>query len=207
MNDNQPEPYRRPRKVRYTHDANTARNSVDDYPTPYAFVETLIETLGVDPATTAVHEPAAGGGWMVSHLRRLGFAKVTFEDLVNSGVDYLDEDYTPPETDWVITNPPYKYAEAFVLKALTHSKYAAFLMNSSFIDALGRARGLFTNHPPRYILVNAQRMRLRNNDQSVFTHYWIVWERGYEGPTELRWVIPEGEIKMPDGLAPGVWGD
>lgn len=202
-----PKPYRRPRKVRYTHDSNTVRHPVDDYPTPYAFVDVLFQNLGVDPATTRVHEPAAGGGWLVSHLRRLGFAKVTFEDLVYSGVDYLDGDYTPPETDWVITNPPYKYAEAFAVKALTHAKYVALLMNSSFIEALGRARGLFTDHPPRFILVNARKMRLRDNNPSVFAHYWLVWERGYGGPTELRWVVPEGEIKMPDGLAPGVWPD
>lgn len=199
-------PASRPLKVRYTHDAKSERHAVDDYPTPYAFVEVLFQSLGLDPATMRVHEPAAGGGWLVSHLRRLGVREVTFEDLVNTGVDYLDPGYTPPETDWVITNPPYKHAEAFARKALSHSGNVALLMNSSFIEALGRAKGLFSEFPPRFILVNARKMRLRNDTPSVFAHYWIVWYAGYTGPTELRWVVPEGEIKMPPAEpAPGVW--
>ncbi|QCQ57488.1 methyltransferase [Microbacterium phage Sucha] len=197
------QPNWKPRKVRYTQDSKSERHPVDDYPTPYAFVETLIDELGLN-ADEQVHEPCAGGGWAVHHLRRMGFDP-TFEDLINSGVDYLAEDYDPPQTGWVITNPPYKLAEAFAHKALTHARGVALLMNSSFIESVGRAKGLFADFPPSLILVNARKMRLRNGAPSVFAHYWIVWDRDHEGPTELRWVLPEGEIKMPSGMAPGVW--
>lgn len=207
QNNETTKPKYRPLITKYTHDSTAVRNPVDDYPTPFGFVKTLVNRVNLDPERTHIHEPAAGGGHLVSHLRLLGFQKVSFEDLVFSNKDYLREDYTPPVADWVITNPPYKHGEAFIRKALTHADNVAVLMNSSFVEATGRARGLFREHPPRLILLNARRMRLRNGTSSVFAHHWLVWNRSYNGPTEFDWVLPEGDIQMPDGVAPGVWTD
>ena len=62
--------------------------------------------------------------------------------------------------DLIIGNPPFKLAEAFVRKSLSslnHLGWLCFLLPSDFAHTQGRARGLFTEHPPEYLLSLAER--------------------------------------------------
>ena len=51
----------------------------------------------------------------------------------------------------MITNPPFKYATAFIEKSLTHAPIVAMLLKSQFWHSKNRQK-LFKDHTPAYIL-------------------------------------------------------
>ena len=196
---------RRANKAAYSHDSTVVRHHADDYPTPRGFVEPLLEFLKLD-TETRVMEPCAGGGHLVAVLREY-FDHVYFEDLHYSGVDFLDA--TIPETPspgWIITNPPYKHAEAFVRRSLLHADNVAMLLNSAFLESVTRSEGLFKDHPPAYVFMNNRRMRIEGGKSSVFAHVWVVWQKG-RTDTRYRWLDVTGDKQMPTGHLASVWPD
>lgn len=190
------------------------RDPVDDYPTPDGFTQALLDYLDLDTSATVL-EPSAGSGHLVQSLRKAGFENVEFRDLVFGGQDFMEgEPPAEPTHDWVITNPPYKLAEPFVYRSLAHARIGvAFLLNSGFLESVGRAQGLFRDFPPAYILLNSRKMKLngeRDGRSSIFAHVWVVWAPllywANGGHTVFDWVRPEGELKIPSHNA-GVWDE
>jgi hypothetical protein len=150
---------------------------------------------------------------MVEVLREW-FDDVRFDDLHYSGVDFLEvepprshpDGYPGGEVDWIITNPPYKHAEAFVRHSLKHARGVAMLLNSAFLESVTRSEGLFKEHPPAEILMCNRRMRIEGGKSSVFAHVWVVWRAG-ETDTRYRWLNLTGDKQMPTGHLPSVWPD
>ncbi len=76
-------------------------------------------------------------------------------DIRNTGygdgeIDFLD--YSGKgEFDAIITNPPFKYAQKFIEKAVRETHIVAMLLKSQYWHAKGRY-DLFTNTPPSYVL-------------------------------------------------------
>lgn len=195
---------RRPNKTAYSHDSDRVRHHADDYPTPRGFVLPLLRYLKL-PRSTVVWEPAAGGGHMVAVLRE-HFDTVLFSDLHYSQHDFLTAPW-PGEAapSWVITNPPYKHAEVFVRRALDLVPYVAMLMNTAFLEGVGRSAGLFQEYPPSRILMVNRRMRMPNGVSSTFSHVWMVW--GKSQTTIFDWLLADKAegLQMPTGQAEGVW--
>lgn len=192
-------------KAMYTHRSTTERHPADDYPTPPGFVRPILEVLQL-PKDTSICDPCAGGGHLVRALADEGYTELWFEDLHYSNTDFFEVPVEGNEWDWVVTNPPYKHAEAFVRKALQHARHGvAMLLNSAFLESVGRAEGLFSEHPPSNIYMCARRMRLVAGNSSAFSHVWVVWHRDSSGPTQFNWVVPTTDIQMPTGQAEGVW--
>ena len=53
------------------------------------------------------------------------------------------------DVDWIITNPPFRLAEQFILKALNHAtEGVAMLVRTSFLESIGRYSSLFSVRPP-----------------------------------------------------------
>lgn len=205
---------RRPNKTAYSHDSATVRHPADDYPTPGGFVRPLLDWMDLDRIAT-VWDPCAGGGHLVSVLREY-FDDVRFNDLHYSGDDFLRTE--PPrlhpagfpggEVDWIITNPPYKHAEAFARHALKHARNVAFLLNTAFLEGVGRSEGLFTEYPPSYILMCNRRMRMPDKKSSTFSHVWVIWQQGIvfpKKPTQFSWLPVKDDLVMPSGKVESVW--
>ena len=95
----------------------------------------------------------------------------------------------------IVTNPPYKYAQEFVEKALRiipEGRKVAMFLKLTFLEGQSR-RQLFRNFPPRRVWVSSARLKCAMNGDfdsigsSAIAYAWFVWEKGYKGPTEIKW--------------------
>ena len=101
----------------------------------------------------------------------------------------------------VIGNPPYALAEAFVRKSLDllpSGGYIYFLLQLNFLGSRGRQVGLFAEFPPQYIYVLTRRPsffsvegKAKSTDANNYAMY--LWQKGYQGPTTLKWLYWEYE--------------
>ena len=177
------------------------RHPNDYYPTPAPVTQALLERESF-PET--VWEPAAGRGHMARELRRHGYRVFASElytepgdDQTNACLDFLSPGGKLGQS--IITNPPYRQAEAFVRRAIElEIEKHAWLLRFQFIESVSRFP-LFRDHPPRRLWVFSRRVQvsergLVNPVGGMIVYAWWVWERGYVGSPELKW-IPPGFVK------------
>ena len=100
------------------------KDSPDYFPTPPWATRGLIEHVLENKrslASLSCLEPACGAGHMAKVLKEY-FGKVGSSDAYAYGYgtirDYLTHPYETNAWDWVITNPPFRLAEEFVLRSL-----------------------------------------------------------------------------------------
>jgi hypothetical protein len=106
----------------------------------------------------------------------------------------------------LLCNPPYgkaKTAEAFIRRAIRIPglRMAGFFLNSKFLFGNGRARGLFTEHPPSRVWPVFPRPScppgpylLAGNKAGggIENFVWIVWDLGIGGgQSVIQWAPPE----------------
>ena len=120
----------------------------DLYETPPEAVRAL---LRVEPLPQRIWEPCAGRGAIVRELAAAGH-EVCAMDLVayegadpgiESGIDFLMEHRAPPGFACIVTNPPFKLADAFIRHGLT-ARSAGYRAATP-----GGARGRWTLRPHR----------------------------------------------------------
>jgi hypothetical protein len=100
------------------------RDSPDDFPTPpwatRALLEHILEDKRCLRGMTCL-EPACGAGHMAKVLLEY-FAEVQAADAYEYGYgevrDFLTLPYPACSVDWVITNPPFRLAERFIIHAM-----------------------------------------------------------------------------------------
>ena len=155
--------------------------------------------LAVEDIFYPAWEPACGEG----HIAKLlDMGEVAATDLIDrgygrGGVDFLTE--TPTATyETVITNPPFNLFQEFAEKALSVAKKKVILFGK--LQALeGFKRASFMERSPlRTVYVFKKRQNpLRNGKAtdengkpwaSTMAFAWFVWEIGYEGKPEIRWI-------------------
>jgi hypothetical protein len=99
--------------------------------------------------------------------------------------------------DNIVSNPPFGIAEAFVKHALdVTNRKVAMLLPSIWVQGDERSRWLETtplrriyfitprpSMPPGPVIVAGEKP---GNGTKDFA--WFVWERGYEGRPEVRWL-------------------
>lgn len=129
------------------------RSKTDFYPTPENVTLALCEYLGLKDQR--VWEPACGQGHMARALEAQGNTVVA-TDLYPQGYgvgnsDFLAEEPDEIEFDWIITNPPFKLAEQFILRSIEHGKPFAMLLKSQYWHS-SRRRNLFEAHRPQAVL-------------------------------------------------------
>lgn len=98
----------------------------------------------------------------------------------------------------IITNPPYKYAIEFVLRALDlvqQGRKVYMLLRLQFLEGKERYDILYKDNPPKTIYVFSSRCNCaRNGDfdkypnNGALAHAWFVWEKGYKGDTVVKWI-------------------
>ena len=128
------------------------RKQSDLYPTPPEVTVALLQFLNL-PKNTTIWEPAAGEGDMLEEIRACGYGS-SFGTDISEGFDFLSPGIFKrllTGFDWIITNPPFSLAEAFIRRAAELGKPFAFLLKSQYWNATCR-RKLFDEIPPSYIL-------------------------------------------------------
>lgn len=208
-------------------------DSPDDFPTPPWATRGLIEHVLEDK--TALRqltclEPACGAGHMAKVLKEY-FKTVQSADAYSYGYgpvrDFLSYPYKTNAFDWVITNPPFRLAEDFVLRAfMVARKGIAILARTVFLESSGRYNAIFRKTPPSKFAQFVERVpmvkgRLDPKATTATGYAWLVWEKGSTGAPRLVWIPPSrkllerpydydissGGIQETEGRGIGLFGD
>lgn len=193
-----------------------ARDSLDDFPTPPWATRALIEHVLDDKTSLSEMvclEPACGVGHMAKVLSEY-FGEVRCADIHSYGYgevrDYLAIPFETNSCDWVITNPPFRLAEQFVLRSLKVARRGvAILARTVFIESVGRYDKVFSKMPPTKFAQFTERVpmvkgRLDRKASTATGYGWLVWEKKKRSAPRLMWVPPcrksserDGDYDMP----------
>lgn len=179
------------------------RESLDFYATSPIAIDKL---LTVEQPYKRIYECACGQGHLANRLGEKGF-EVYASDIVNRGYGFMQDflQMKGDEVSWIkdcdiLTNPPYKYAKEFVLKALDlindgHKVY--MFLKLTFLEGKSRYKELFSKYPPKNIYVFSERVMCAKNGDfdgmkagggSAVAYAWFVWEKGFNGDTTIKWI-------------------
>ena len=176
-------------------------DSRDDFPTPPWATRALIEHVLDKAALTTMSclEPACGRGHMAKALKEY-FRDVTASDAYHYGHgpvrDFLTDPYGTDAYDWVITNPPFRLAEDFVLKSLRVARWGlAILARTVFLESCGRYQTIFSFTPPSKFAQFVERVpmlrgRLDEKGSTATGYAWFIWEKEAIGAPRLMWIPP-----------------
>ena len=162
----------------------------------------------------AIWENACGAGHLSKQLEKHGYTVIS-TDLINrgygeSGVDFFQCTHTLAPN--IVTNPPYscsvEWAE-HALELLPKGGKLALFLPIQFLES-DRRRELFSKYPIKTVYSCVRRVLCAMNGQfyqvdeqgnyklnkdgspkkmSSAKHYaWFVWEKGYSGVTELKFI-------------------
>lgn len=160
--------------------------------------------LKVEKPSHYIWECACGEGALSDRLKQNGY-EVISSDIVDRGYkDYLIKDFfqvTSLGDMWdILTNPPYKYAKEFVLKSLdliAYGRKVYMFLKLTFLEGKARYKELFSKYPPKKVYVfserilcakNAEFQKMKEGGGSAVAYAWYVWEKGYQGKTEIEWI-------------------
>lgn len=183
-----------------SHVANRRRQDAevhDYYATDPKAVELLLEH---ELLCHRIWDPACGEGHILKVFAERGY-DVMGSDIVDRGYGFVEDFLTckrsqhPYRTSHdIVTNPPYKYARQFVETALEfvpEGRKVAMFLKLTFLEGQAR-RELFRKYPPQTVYVSSARLECGKNGEftgnSAVAYCWIVWEKGYKGPTVLKWI-------------------
>jgi hypothetical protein len=171
----------------------------DYYATPSRAGEDLIQ---VRPDIRNIWECAVGQGHLAVGL---GDRVIRSSDLIQrphfetgqlpEQLDFLESN--EPWDGWIVTNPPFKYAKEFAMKANDlASQGVALFLRIQFLESIKRQE-LFKKYPPKYMYVYAKRCPqcALNGDFSkptgnATTYCWFVWEKDSTTEPVVRWINP-----------------
>lgn len=180
------------------------REKNDYYATDPIAIEKL---LTVETPYHNIWECACGECHLTKRLIDYGY-DVFSSDLIDRGkqnqiIDFLTVDkhnnFFFKKFD-IITNPPYKQAKEFVLKALDiipEGNKVYMFLKLTFLEGKARFREIFSKHPPKTIYVfservlcakNAEFQKMKDGGGSAVAYAWFVWEKGYNGKTFIDWI-------------------
>lgn len=189
-------------------------DSLDDFPTPSWATRALLEhviipQLGLvgrrEIAQQTAWEPACNRGHMSRPLKDY-FRHVVESDIHPYGrhvlCDFLIPAVQPKaiEADgaqWVITNPPFRLAEQFILRAreVKNWRGTAMIVRTAFLEGVGRFERLFALHPPAIVAQFTERVpmvkgRLTETGSTATAYCWLVWMDAAAPGTRMMWIPP-----------------
>lgn len=148
----------------------------DLYETPPEATRALITH---EPLSGSIWEPACGRGAIADVLQSAGHHVVS-TDLVHrgygeGGVDFLMERRAPMGCEVILTNPPFKSADAFIRHALTLAPKVIMLLRWAYAEGEKKS-DIMDDH---------------------LSHVWLLKERlpmmhrdGWEGPKQKAGIAP-----------------
>lgn len=177
-------------------------DSLDDFPTPPWATRAFLSHFFAEQSLNeySVWEPACGRGHMAQVLSEY-FGAVRGSDVFEYGYgevqDFLTGLTALHSVDWVITNPPFRLAEDFLLRGRQVArKGVALLTRTVFLESVGRYERVFKNAPPTTVLQYTERVpmvkaRLDRKASTATGYAWLVWDFSQEqGQSLLDWIPP-----------------
>lgn len=170
------------------------REQHDYYATDPKAAELLLELETFEN----ILEPSCGEGHLSKVFSDAGI-NVTSSDLIDRGYGTQKSffDYEEWNGD-IITNPPYKYGLEFVehaLKIIPNGNKVAMFLKLQFLEGKKRKK-LFVSNPPKTLYVSSSRLLcaknadfegMRKGGGSAVAYGWFVWQKGFNGRTEIVW--------------------
>lgn len=176
---------------------NAIREENDYYATHPHAIEIMLDKFKEIGLNKNVWECACGEGHISKVLKDNGY-NVYSSDLIDRGYgdvkDFLE--CTEPFNGDILTNPPFKLAEKFIVKSmelLQEGNKAIFLLKIQFLESKNR-KLLFEKYQPKVVVVNSERQKcsmngdFKNYPSSTQCYCWYVFEKGYKGETKLEWI-------------------
>jgi hypothetical protein len=174
-------------------------DSYDDFPTPPWATRALIEhVIGNHWQNATCLEPGCGAGYMSRTLREY-FGTVDAYDVLDFGQnevrDFLTYTYQKGQYNWIITNPPFKYAEAFLSKGLTIATVGVCIFaRTVFVESIGRYNRIFKEHPPSIMAFFSERVPINKGivaetNTTATSYSWFVWMKAVS-PRPPVWIPP-----------------
>lgn len=166
------------------------RRALDDYPTPAWAIDAILDYL---PIRGVILEPACGAGGVFRSLidrdvspsnlygieiddERVDQARATGAHVV--AADALDEGTPWLPADLIISNPPFRQAEAFCRKALTSVNKGgtvAMLLRLAFLESAERY-AFHRDYPVTGLWVFSSRPSFTANGKTDSAAYaWFCW--------------------------------
>jgi hypothetical protein len=185
-----------------------ARNGALEEKDEYDFYATDPKALGLflnkfnedgECLAECVWEPACGNGHLSEVLLSRGHS-VMSTDVVEREYPCEIKDFLADDNYWqgdILTNPPYKYAKEFVLKALEsvdNGHKVIMFLKCQFLEGQNRYNDLFSKYPPKYVYIYSGRQKtakggdLSRTKSPTQCYCWFVWQKGFKGETILRWI-------------------
>lgn len=188
----------------------SSKNSLDDFPTPpwatRAFFHYVVPEF-LRASDLIFLEPAAGRGHMARTIKEF-VQLVKAADVKDYGRGYKVADYTNGgkygRYDAMMTNPPYKCANDFVVRALNEARYVAILVRTLWLEGgkdvpTSRWNRILKERPPQRVGLISARMPARKGrviqKHPVFvSHSWVFWDQmSSQKGTQFIWIPPEAQ--------------
>jgi hypothetical protein len=108
-------------------------------------------------------------------------------------IDFLE--YSGTWAGDIITNPPYRFANQFIEKAmelLQISRKLALFLPIRYTEGKARKK-LFAKYPPKKVWVSSGRIKCAVGGNfaamkgSAVAYAWFIWEKGYTDESRLGW--------------------
>lgn len=189
------------------------RHPFDAYATPQGLCNAVISSIWRDKMNPKVMDAGAGiyGPWGKAMKERFPESElwgVELRETENPGwydhwypeMDFLKMKFkkrTECDFDFVIGNPPFKYAEEFIRKGLSILKTRGFLyylIRISFLESIGRAEGLFKELPmwglkilPRRPSFYTYQGKKTTNATAFAVFVWRKNDKSIFGP-QIKWL-------------------
>src|SRR5262249_54656509 len=143
-----------------------------------------------------IWEPAAGRGAIVDILRDRGHEVIT-SDIADYGFpldfqrDFLEVTEAPAGCECIVTNPPFKLAEAFVARSLRLVSLTLMLLRLNFLES-ERRRLILEGGALAKVHVLRNRLPMLHRDgwtgrraSSAIPYAWFAWHRNHCGPIQI----------------------
>ena len=166
------------------------RDPLDDFPTPAWAIDAILDYL---PTRGTILEPACGAGGVFRRLaaRGVGVAQMHGIEISDeraaqareTGADVLAADALDDATIWtpsdlIVSNPPFRQAEAFCRRALTSVNKGgtvAMLLRLAFLESAERY-AFHRDYPVTGLWVFSSRPSFTANGKTDSAAYaWFVW--------------------------------
>src|SRR5215831_2639730 len=172
------------------HSGPRSERGLEQYDTPPCAIEAL---LAVEPLPKDIWEPCSGSGSIVHVLEAHGY-RVTANDLLIDGIDFLQRRHAPPGVKGIVTNPPFSRAADFVRHGLLLVPKVVLLQRVQWLESDSRADvfdseklvrvHIFRNRVPRMHRVDWT----GNRTTASMLLAWFVFEFDHKGKAEIDWI-------------------
>ena len=179
---------------------NAKREDNDFYATNPKAMELALPFLEKAGLSKNVWECACGQGHLAEVLKKNGYI-VTCTDLIDRGYGEVKDFLKCTGSNFydgdILTNPPFKYAEQFLEKAMdliTDGHRVCLFLKVQFLESEVRYK-LFKKHTLKELLVYSKRQQCAKDGDfekykaTTQCYCWFVFEKGYTGKPTIDWII------------------